>query len=349
MEQWQKHIIADSATVGDALAMIDDTECGFSVVVNNFGEFVTVLADTTMRKLILQGVSPQDSIASALSSCANTVRSVQKVLSPPSGRVELKNFRTREGVVVKLDAAGRPEAVEHLSANSGVGLIPVILMLGGNGNRLRPLTDHCPKPLLKVGGKPLLERTLESLIEQRFKNLYFSVNYKAELIEEFFGDGSRWGAEIKYLREKDMLGTAGSLRLLPEFPHSPIVVMNGDLFSETQLPVVRMLEYHKVHRADATMAVAPYEWKIPYGVVETNGEMLTNIREKPTHVSFINAGMYVLQPEVLALLPEQGAYDMPSLFEQLMIQNGKTCAFPLREEWVDIGSIESFEKICQRF
>jgi len=226
---------------------------------------------------------------------------------------------------------------------------PVVLMVGGSGNRLRPLTDHCPKPLLKIGGKPLLQRTLESLIRQGFRNFYFSVNYKAELIEGFFGDGAKWGVDITYLREQERMGTAGSLRLIQEQLCTSVVVLNGDLFSESDLPIANLLRFHTTQTAVATMAVAPHEIEIPFGVVETNGPLLTNIREKPTLTSFINAGMYVVEPETIALLPSKGMFDMPELFEQLMIVQSKTCAYPLLEEWIDIGSFETFDSVCRRF
>lgn len=231
--------------------------------------------------------------------------------------------------------------------NNSVEKIPVVLMAGGAGSRLHPLTENCPKPLLKVGGKPILERIIESLAGDGFKNFYLSVHYKAEMIEDHFGDGTGWGVTINYLRETQLLGTAGSLRLLPQPATDSLIVMNGDLL--TDLSLSEMLQYHKYHKASATMAVAPYHVQIPYGVVQTNDELLISIQEKPVHLSHINAGIYILEPEALEHLPADGPYDMPSLFEKLIQAARKTCAFLLPQEWIDIGSLETFEKVSARF
>jgi len=226
---------------------------------------------------------------------------------------------------------------------------PVVLMVGGVGARLRPLTDVCPKPLLKIGGVPLLQRTIESLIRQGFRNFYLSVNYKAEMIEEFFGTGRDWEVNITYLRELEPMGTAGSLKLIEDALTTPLVVMNGDLFSEHDLPISELLRFHTEQGANATMTVVPHKVEIPFGVVEIDGHCLTNIVEKPTHVSYINAGMYVVEPSVLPVLASSKISDMPNLFSKLIELDNKVCAYHMQQEWIDIGTFETFERVNERF
>jgi NDP-sugar pyrophosphorylase family protein len=215
-------------------------------------------------------------------------------------------------------------------------------MAGGLGERLRPLTDSCPKPMLHVGGKPILENILESFIDQGFCNFFISVNYMAEAIIDYFGDGSCWGVSINYLREDKRLGTAGALSLLPSTPEEPFFVMNGDLL--TKIRFDSMLQFHKEHKAAATMAVREYDFQVPYGVVKMNGAQIQSIDEKPIHKFFVSAGIYLLAPEVMAHVPNGQHLDMPNLFEQTSSAGGVATAFPLREYWIDIGRLEEFEK-----
>jgi NDP-sugar pyrophosphorylase family protein len=218
----------------------------------------------------------------------------------------------------------------------------VILMAGGLGKRLHPLTQECPKPLLKVGGKPILEIILESFAEQGFKNIFISVNYKAEMIQDYFGKGDRWGVQISYLHERKRLGTAGALSLLPERPIAPIIVMNGDLLTRTSFE--SLLQFHQVQGSVATMVVRDYEFKVPYGVVRIDKATIKEIEEKPVQRFFVNAGIYTLSPEALDLLPEDTFFDMPTLFEELIAVGQCTTAYPLQEYWLDIGRLEEFER-----
>ena len=218
-------------------------------------------------------------------------------------------------------------------------------MAGGLGTRLRPLTEDCPKPLLKIGGTPVLETILEGFINKGFDTFYISVNYKAEMIESYFGDGSRWGVNIEYLRETQRLGTAGSIRLLPEKPDLPFLVMNGDLL--TKVDFAQLLEFHlnnqKLSSAMATMCVREYNMQIPYGVVRQEGNRLTRLDEKPIQRFFVNGGIYVFEPDMIDLIPEDEYFDMTHLFDKMMKNNHKTVVFQIREYWMDIGHKGDFE------
>jgi NDP-sugar pyrophosphorylase family protein len=215
-------------------------------------------------------------------------------------------------------------------------------MAGGLGTRLGELTRDCPKPLLRVGNKPVLETILENCIEYAFKRFYISVNYKADMLKDYFGDGSRWGVDIRYIEEKKRLGTAGALGLLPEDPTVPLLVMNADVL--TKINFKHLLEFHEEHRSVATMCVREYEFQVPYGVVKIDNHRLLDILEKPVHQFFVNAGIYVLNPEAVSMVPKNTYFDMPALFEKLLQDQAETAAFPVREYWLDIGRKDDLER-----
>ncbi len=216
----------------------------------------------------------------------------------------------------------------------------VVVMAGGLGKRLGTLTDDCPKPMLKIGEKPVLETILEQFLRQNFCRFCFSVHYKAEQIKEYFGDGSKWGAEIRYINESRQLGTAGSLSILPFETDQPIIVINGDIL--TKLSIEQLLGFHQEHQAKATIAVTTYDYQVPYGVIKANRDRLVGFEEKPVYASFINAGVYVLNPEVLNCVPKDSYFDMNSLFERMLQENEPVCIFPIREYWIDIGRTDDF-------
>ena len=200
---------------------------------------------------------------------------------------------------------------------------------------------------MKVGSKPILELILESYIAHGYHNFYVSVNYKKEMIQDYFGDGSDWGVTIRYLEEEERLGTAGSLALLPETPTEPFFVMNGDLL--TRINFNDILNFHNEHDSKATLCIRKMEQTIPYGVVETHRHQLVGIEEKPVHSYFVNAGIYLLEPEVLPLLSVSGNYDMPELFQQIVDHGYETAAFPFLDYWLDIGRRGDFHQACQDY
>jgi dTDP-glucose pyrophosphorylase len=218
----------------------------------------------------------------------------------------------------------------------------VVLMAGGLGTRLRPLTEECPKPLLKIGNRPILETILLNFKEHGFRRFYLTVNYMADMIKEYFGNGSKWGVEIRYIQENIRMGTAGALSLLPEKPESAVFVMNGDLL--TNVNFGSMLDFHLEHEAYATMCVREYDYQVPYGVVNVDQHHLKSIVEKPLQHFFVNAGIYILNPNALDYIPENSFFDMPELFERLVRENAETIVFPIREYWLDIGRMEDYDR-----
>ena len=223
----------------------------------------------------------------------------------------------------------------------------VVLMAGGLGTRLRPLTNDCPKPLLKIGDKPILETIINGFIDSGFHRFYIAVNYKSEMIEEYFGDGSKWGIEIKYIHENKRMGTAGALYFLPEKPVEPIIVMNGDLL--TKVDFGALIDSHNNKKATATMAVREYNYQVPYGVINCNGDCIVSIEEKPEQSYFVNAGIYVLSPESVARVDKEELYDMPDLFIDVIKDGGKAVVYPVNEYWLDIGRLSDFERAESEF
>ncbi len=220
---------------------------------------------------------------------------------------------------------------------------PVFLMAGGFGKRLSPLTNDTPKPLLNVGTKPILETILNQFIEYGFHDFYISTHYKANMVTDYFGDGSKWDVNINYIHEDEPLGTAGALGLLPdELPDLPIIMMNGDLL--TKVNFEHLLRFHNEHNNIATMSVCKYDFQVPYGVVEHDGHIIKDIVEKPIQNFFINAGIYVLNRCLLNCIDGNSYIDMPHFLKEQINKGEKISTFPLHEYWLDIGRMEEYEQ-----
>lgn len=344
MKDWTKTLISPDCSIQELIQVIDAGALKIALVVDEEHRLLGTVTDGDVRRGILDGIS--------FDRPARDVMNPEPTVSQSSeGREQLiQRMRQKQiSQIPVLDHYGRVIGLEILE-----GLLQpswrdnqVVLMAGGLGTRLRPLTDDSPKPLLKVGGKAILETILENFREHGFRSFYISVNYHAEKIEEHFGDGSFWGVEIRYLREKQRMGTAGALSLLPEFPLQPSIVMNGDLL--TKVDFGNLLDFHREHRAVATMCVREYDFQIPYGVVRVDGHRLIAIDEKPVQRFFVNAGIYVLEPEAMELIPVGSPFDMPALFEKLLELRKETVVFPIREYWLDIGKMSDFERANVEF
>ena len=222
-----------------------------------------------------------------------------------------------------------------------------VIMAGGRGQRLRPLTDKVPKPLLKVGTSTIIERIIAALVQAGVEDVFLSVNYKAQVFEERLGDGAGLGTKLHYLKEVKKLGTAGSFSLLPGTPAGPILVTNADIL--TRLDFGGLLDFHRAHGAPATVGVVRFLAPIPYGVVRTEGDRLTGLEEKPEVPVLCNAGIYVLEPEVLDLVTDAEALNMPELLERLLTKGSEVRTFEIKEKWFDIGSPEDFQRVLIEF
>jgi len=338
MKNWKNTIVSPETTIRKAIEVIESSKLKISFVVDNKNILIGSITDGDIRRGILNEINLDNMVTKVMNS---------NPLSAKSGDSKeiVLNLMKRADIrqVPLIDEHGRICSVEHLSEYISKDIVDntVILMAGGLGNRLNPLTNNCPKPLLKIGDKPLLETIIESFIEQGFVNFYISVNYKAEMIQEYFKDGYHWGVNIKYLHESKRMGTAGALGLLKVNTTKPIIVINGDLLVKVDFSY--LLNFHEENNVQATMCVREYDMQIPYGVISTNeNNQILSITEKPIKKYFINAGIYVLQPEVLDIVPKNSNYDMPMLFEALIKMNSKTIIFPIKDYWMDIGEMENF-------
>ncbi len=339
MKFWTEICVGPEASIREAIARIDSGAAQLALVVDARRRLLGTVTDGDVRRGILRGVALDAPVSSVMNGSPTTV-------GPASNRAVILGLmkQTQLRQIPIVDHEGTLLGLETLSellqpaARDNV----VVLMAGGLGTRLRPLTEDCPKPMLRVGERPILETILLSFIEYGFRRFYFSVNYRADVIIDHFGDGSHWDVRIDYLRERERMGTAGALGLLPERPNAPLIVMNGDLLTKVNLD--HLLDFHASHRARATMCVREYDFQVPYGVLKLDHHRIVEIEEKPVQRFFVNAGIYVLEPEVPDLLPEGRCFDMPALFGQLIACGEQTAAFPLREYWLDIGRHADFDK-----
>ncbi|TGU70601.1 CBS domain-containing protein [Geomonas terrae] len=339
MDNWKKVVVSLDTTIKSTIEIIDATAMQIALVVDEGMRLVGTITDGDVRRAILHNISldgPASTIMNPHPIVATTTQSRETTLTVMRNKVIRQIPVVQEdGVLVGLeifDELVKPVARKNV----------VLLMAGGLGSRLRPLTNECPKPLLKIGDKPILETILENFIEHGFRKFYLSVNYMAEMIEEYFGDGSNWGVEISYLRENERMGTAGALSLLPPGIEDPVIVMNGDLL--TRVNFTHLLNFHLENPGKATICVRDYEFRVPYGVVKVDGHRLTGIAEKPVHQFFVCAGIYVLDSDVIGMVPKSTFYDMPHLLEKLLAEKHDTSVFPVREYWMDIGRLADFER-----
>ena len=238
------------------------------------------------------------------------------------------------------------ETLQHLTEAPKFENI-VFLMAGGYGQRLRPLTLDLPKPLLKLGSKPILQIILEQFVAFGFHNFYISTHYKAEMVREHFGDGEQWGINIKYIHETEPLGTAGALGMLPKDLDIPILMVNGDLL--TKVNYQQLLRFHDEHQATATVCVREYDFQVPFGVVEAKQQQIVNIIEKPVQQFFVNAGIYVLSPEIVGNVKANTKLDMPEMLTQEIGKDGSVVMFPIHEYWLDIGRLDQYEKAHEEY
>jgi UTP-glucose-1-phosphate uridylyltransferase len=315
MHNWKKTAITPETSIRETIKVIDRSALQIALVVDPDDKLLGTVTDGDIRRGILKGIS--------LDAPVKQIYYVSPLTASIDDDPETMHRIMREQYINQLpvlDNKGRVVQLKLLKEilSDEKQKNPVILMAGGLGTRLRPLTELCPKPLLKIGGTPVLETILEGFIDNGFNNFYLSVNYKADMIEDYFGDGSKWGVNIKYLREDKRLGTAGSVKLLPKRPSMPFIVMNGDLL--TKVNFKRLLEFHinnhKLSNAMATMCVREYTIQIPYGVIKKEGNRLVRLDEKPVQRFFVNGGIYVFEPEILDLIPDDQYFDMTDLFDK---------------------------------
>lgn len=345
MKDWRNTLIDSSSTIQDAIGTIDSSALQIGLVVDGADRLIGTVTDGDIRRSILRNEKMDAPISLAM----NPKPHVASVgVSDESLLRDMKLYSIRQIPIVDENRKLVDLAfIDDLLAPAGEKDNWVVLMAGGLGSRLRPLTNVTPKPLLPIGSKPLLETILENFIKQNFKRFYISVNYKSEMIRSYFGDGDKWGAQIRYLEEDEQLGTAGALRLIPDRGTHPFIVMNADLL--TQVNFQHLLEYHSQNNVSATMCVRTYDFQVPFGVIHLEENGIKKIDEKPLHYFLVNAGIYALNPDVIDLIPNGQHFDMTNLFELIIENNIPNTVFPIREYWLDVGRIDDLNKAKQEF
>jgi dTDP-glucose pyrophosphorylase len=327
------------STIREALKIIDKGAMQIAIVVDENDRLIGTLTDGDIRRGLLNNLSLDDSIESivfktpTVATLSDTKEEIlKKALSKKLHQIPIVDDEYRVIGIKEIEELVKPKAKPN----------KVVLMVGGLGTRLYPLTENTPKPMLKVGNKPILQTIVEKFADYGFVNIVMCVNYKSHIIEDYFGDGSTFGVNIEYILEEQRMGTAGALSLLANIPNEPFFVMNGDLL--TNVNFEHFLDYHNAQDAMATMGVREYDFQVPYGVVNIDNGKITTIIEKPVHKFFVSAGMYILDPRVIKMISKNEFYDMPTLFEKIIAQDGSAVSFPVHEYWLDIGRMEEYER-----
>jgi dTDP-glucose pyrophosphorylase len=344
MKSWRKAIVGTQATVGEAIAAIESGSIQVALVLDAGSRLLGIVTDGDIRRGLLRGVP--------LSGLATDVMNSSPVSAPAHLSREERLHLMRQKSIKQLpllDDSRQLIGVETFDELLEIPRYPnsVLIMAGGLGERLGALTRDRPKPMLDVGGRPLLETIVRNVVQQGFRNIFISVNYKAEMIEKHFGDGSALGATIQYVRETERLGTAGALGLLPQPSELPVVVTNGDIL--TTINYGALLDFHNGTQGEATMAVREHKVHVPYGVVTESEGYLQAIREKPTESWFVSAGIYVIGRKGFDHVERGVRIDMPTVLERIVADKGRVAIYPIREYWLDIGRMEDFEQAHAEF
>lgn len=331
-ELWRQAILPTQSTLEQAVRNLDQVAIKIVMVVNERGELEGTISDGDIRRGLLKGLDLKSPIANVIHRNA--------LLVPPEVGRELVMQLMVANKIQQIPVVNEKRHIVGLHLWDEITTAPIrsnimIIMAGGMGTRLRPHTENCPKPLLSVAGKPMLEHIIERAKSEGFSHFVLAIHYLGQMIEDHFGNGERFGVRIDYLRENTPLGTAGALGLLNPYPEAAFVVTNGDVI--TDIRYGELLDFHIRHDAAATMAVRVHEWQHPFGVVQTQGVEIVGFEEKPVARSHINAGVYALDPASLTYLEDGAHCDMPTLFERLQAQAKRTVAYPMHEPWLDVG------------
>lgn len=334
-----KIVLHKTDTVLKALELLDLYALRIVLVVEDNNQLIGSITDGDIRRGLLKGQDLHATVETimhinpySIEEGSLTNRQIFEIMREKS-YLALPIIKNKQLVnIVTLDDLIRIERKDN----------PVFIMAGGFGTRLRPLTDKCPKPMLPVGGKPLLETIISSFKNQGFHKFYISTHYLPEIISEHFGRGEKLGVQISYVHESDPLGTGGALSLLPKDEITlPFIVINGDVL--TNMDFGKLLDFHAKNDACATMCVREFQYQIPYGVVNSENNMIQSMTEKPNYFFDINTGIYVISPEVLAQVDAQ-FIGMPTILEQQIAKNKKIASYPLHEYWLDIGQMEDYNR-----
>jgi dTDP-glucose pyrophosphorylase len=340
-EDWRNTCITPGTTLRQTLVCLEESAMQIALVLDVSDKLLGVITDGDVRRAILRGLDMNTLAPNFMApnpQCANTNDSRAMVLNRMrSESLQHMPILTDNGILVDLVLFENKETLPN----------NVVLMAGGSGIRLRPLTTDVPKPMLQVGNRPILETIIDQLHNFGFKNFHISLNYLGDQIVKYFDDGSQWGISIKYLKEDRPLGTAGALSLLETSSIEPVIVMNSDLL--TKLDFKQLLNFHNSHNSSLTVCVRDYNYVLPYGVVEVNGQTLLTIKEKPQKKVLVNAGIYILDNKVLNLIAPDAPMDMTDVIRELINKQDHPSVYPIHEYWIDIGQKQDFQRAEDEF
>ena len=336
--------ITTEAKVRDAVRALETSPKRLAVVLDAEGRLVGAITDGDVRRGILAGYGLDSDVKEVMNQNPLTAR-------VGSSKQHLRDllFNNRLEAIPLVSKGGRYSGVVHIydltddgKIGGGEGYSCVVIMAGGEGRRLRPLTKDRPKPMIEIEGVPLLERLVKAAVKARVPKVYIATNYLREQIESYFQNGEHFGIPIEYLREDRKLGTAGALALFNQMPTAPVLVINGDVLTTSDYS--HILRFHDEHSAAITIGVIEHCVTIPYGVLDVQGPNVTSLFEKPSQKFLCNAGIYVLSSHVIEMIPKNKYYDMPSLINLALEQSSKVCAFPIHEFWTDIGNADDLAR-----
>ncbi len=336
---WQDITLSPQDSLRRAIEVIDQGGKRVALVVDADGHLLGTVTDGDIRRGILKHMDLDEPVSRVMNDAPKTL--------PPNyhrddalsllGKAQVLQVPIVDADNVLVGLETLTDLLKHPRREN-----PVLLLAGGFGTRLRPLTENCPKPMLPVGGKPMLEHILQDLIDYGFYKFYISVHYLKEMVIEHFQDGSRWGVKIEYVHEDAPLGTAGALGLMPrDVVQSPVLVVNGDIM--TRVNYEALLEEHDRHTPTATICTRQYDFQVPYGVIQHEDQRIQDIIEKPVHHFFVSAGIYVLAPQIVHALTPNERLDMPDLLKNEIAAEREVRMFPVHEYWLDIGRMNDFE------
>ena len=345
MKDWTKVTLKTSDSLETAIKVLHEVGLQIALVIDKKGKLLGTITDGDIRSALIKHLGMDCLVEKVMNDSPETA------LNSDTADLIMSKMKSRSllhiPIVDENNILIGLETIQHLTYSKRYNN-PVFLMAGGFGTRLLPLTEEIPKPLLDVGSRPILETIIVRLAKAGFYNFYISTHYKAEKIKEYFGDGSAWRVKIEYVNEEKPLGTAGSIGLLPKnLPKLPILMMNGDVLTEVNFE--HLLTFHQQQKGLATMCIREYDVQIPFGVVNAEELQAKSIVEKPIQKFFVNAGIYVLEPELVNKVDTNTSIDMPNLLENQIGQGEKISVFPIYEYWLDIGQLEEYKKANREF
>lgn len=345
MDLWKNILIDQKTIILEALKVITAGTAQIALVIDHNLRLIGTVTDGDIRTGILAGTKLEEPVEKVMNK--EPIKAIESISDRETLLSLMLGHHIRQLPIVnkKGQVVGLRTLDELLQVKKRENL--VVIMSGGAGKRLQPLTNDLPKPMLAVGGKPLLEVNLEKLKAQGFNRFCLTVGYKAEIIKDYFQDGSKWGVFIQYIDEEKPLGTAGALGFLENQESQPFIVMNGDLLTMTRFD--NLLDFHVNNKADCTLCIREFDYQLPYGVVEIENQKVIAIKEKPSYRYLVNAGMYVLEPSLVALIAKNQPMQMPYFLEKIISLGYCMKIFPLMEYWSDIGQLTDYEKACREF